>query len=159
MTSHIHIREDDLSSGDIRDLVRLHLKGMHANSPAEYVFALGIEGLKSPDVTFWSAWINGKLAGIGALKELDGKKGEVKSMRTHPSFLQQGVASALLKHIISIARARGMIHLSLETGTGPAFKAAVGLYCRYGFAFGAPFADYEENPFSQFLHLPLVKTA
>ena len=34
------IREEDLSSDMARDLVKLHLEGMHAHSPAESVFAL-----------------------------------------------------------------------------------------------------------------------
>lgn len=76
-------------------------------------------------------------------------------MRTHPDFLRQGAAAALLDHVIETARARGVGRLSLETGRGPAFEPALALYRRRGFADGGPFSDYVPNAFSQFLHLDL----
>ena len=149
------IREDDLSSTQTRDLLRLHLEGMHANSPPGSVFALDLSGLKAPDVTVWTVWKAGAIAGIGALKELGGQAGEIKSMRTHPGFLRSGVARALLEHIVGVARARGMKRLSLETGSGPAFEAALSLYRRRGFVDGEAFAHYQRSEFNQFLHLVL----
>jgi len=155
MTGAFDIREDDLSGDEIRGLVRLHLEGMYASSPPEHVFALGIDGLISPQITVWSAWSQNRIAGMGALKNLGEGRGELKSMRTHPSFIRQGVASALLLHIINVARVRGMTHLSLETGTGPAFEAAMALYQSFGFQPGEAFGEYEESAYSQFLHLSL----
>ena len=55
---------------------------MHALGPPESVHAFDADGLKSPDVTFWTVWDDGVLLGCGALKELDPTHGEVKSMRT-----------------------------------------------------------------------------
>ena len=149
------IREDDLSSTQTRDLLRLHLEGMHANSPPGSVFALDLSGLKAPDVTVWTVWKGDAIAGIGALKELGGQAGEIKSMRTHPGFLRSGVARALLEHIVGVARARGMKRLSLETGSGPAFEPALSLYRRRGFVDGEAFAHYQRSEFNQFLHLVL----
>ena len=151
----MEIREDDLSSDKVRDLLRLHLDGMHSNSPPGSVFALDLSGLKAAEVTVWTAWIGDAVVGIGALKDLGDGTGEIKSMRTHPAFLRRGVASALLEHIIDVARARGMARLSLETGSGPAFEPALALYRRRGFVDGEAFARYERSPFNQFLHLPL----
>jgi len=76
-------------------------------------------------------------------------------MRTHPKFLRRGIAAALLEHIIDSARAAGMVRLSLETGSGPAFEPALALYRRRGFVAGAPFAQYTRSEFNQFLHLQL----
>ena len=76
-------------------------------------------------------------------------------MRTHPAFLRRGVASALLEHIVCVARARKLTRLSLETGSGPAFEPALALYRRRGFVDGEPFARYERSAFNQFLHLAL----
>ena len=90
------IREDDLSSDEVRDLIRLHLEGMHEHSPHGGVFALDLSGLMATTVTVWTAWTVTKIAGVGALKDLGDRAGEVKSMRTHPEFLCRGVASALL---------------------------------------------------------------
>jgi putative acetyltransferase len=149
------IREDDLSGEAVRDLVALHLSGMHANSPPGHVFALDLSGLTAPEITFWSAWEGESIAGMGALKALGGGTGEVKSMRTHPDHLRKGVAAALLEQIIGAARARRYSRLSLETGRGPAFEPALALYRRRGFVNGGPFSDYVPSPYNQLLHLTL----
>ena len=153
--SSFEIREDDLSSQATLDLLRLHLEGMHATSPPGSVFALDLSGLRAPGVTVWTVWIGDAVAGIGALKDLGDRAAEIKSMRTHPDLLRQGVAAALLEHIIGVARARGIMQLSLETGSGPAFEPALALYHRRGFVNGEAFADYRRSAFNQFLHLVL----
>jgi putative acetyltransferase len=149
------IRADDLSSATTRDLLRLHLESMHAHSPPGSVFALDMTGLTAPGVTVWTVWSGGKIAGMGALKHLGDRAGELKSMRTHPDFLRRGVASALLEHMIEVARARGLARLSLETGSGPYFEPALSLYRRRGFVDGEAFGDYQRSAFNQFLHLAL----
>lgn len=151
----MQIRQDDLSSAQTQDLLRLHLAGMHETSPPGHVFALDLSGLKAPGVTVWSAWDGESIAGIGALKVLDDQSGEVKSMRTHPAFLRRGVGAAILDQIIAAAKAQGLSRLSLETGSGEAFEPALALYRRRGFAGGGAFSDYEPSPFNQFLHLDL----
>jgi putative acetyltransferase len=149
------IREDDLSGEPTRALLALHLSGMHENSPPDSVFALGLTGLSTPDITVWSAWEGDIIVGIGALKRIDEGQGEVKSMRTHPRHLRQGVAAAILEQIITAARANGLSRLSLETGSGPPFEPALALYRKRGFANGATFGGYEASAFNQFLHFAL----
>lgn len=150
------IAEDDLSGEATRALLRLHLAGMQANSPPGSVFALDLSGLRAPGVTVWSVRRGDRVVGIGALKALgDGASGEVKSMRTHPDHLRQGVAQRLLDHMIGVARRRGWRRLSLETGSGEAFEPALALYRRRGFVDGEAFADYTPSAFNQFLHLAL----
>ncbi|GGA50896.1 GNAT family N-acetyltransferase [Dyella nitratireducens] len=149
------IRVDDLSSASTQALLHLHLAGMHSNSPPGQVFALDLSGLTSPNVTVWSVWNGDDICGIGALKQLDASSGEIKSMRTHPDYLRRGVAAALLEHIIDEARVRGLHRLCLETGSGPAFEAALSLYRRRGFVNGEAFSDYQKSDFNQFLHLAL----
>jgi len=151
----IDIREDDLSGAQTRALLALHLAGMHAHSPPGTVHALDLSGLKTPDVTVWTAWRGGTIAGMGALKSLGGAHGEIKSMRTHPDHLRQGVAAALLDHIIAEACARGWRRLSLETGSGPAFEASLALYRKRGFVSCEAFCSYASTGFNQFLHLDL----
>jgi len=153
--SSFEIREDDLSSQATLDLLRLHLEGMHATSPPGSVFALDLSGLRASRVNVWTAWIGDAVAGIGALKDLGDGTGEIKSMRTHPDFVRRGVGSAILEHIIGVARTHGMTRLSLETGSGPAFEPALALYRRRGFVDGEAFADYRRSAFNQFLHLVL----
>ena len=128
---------------------------MLETSPPEYCFALDLQGLKAPDVTVWSVWSASEVVGVGALKDHGGGHGELKSMRTDPRFVRQGVATALLAHILAEARGRGLRRLSLETGVGPAFEAALALYLKHGFQEGPPFADYRPSPFNRFLHRAL----
>jgi len=149
------IGKDDLSGEATRALLALHLDGMQENSPPDHVFALDLSALQAPNITVWSVWDGDILLGIGALKELEHGTGELKSMRTDPHHLRKGVAAALLEHIIGEARRRGLWRLSLETGTGPAFGAALALYRKRGFIDGEAFAHYERSDFNQFLHLAL----
>lgn len=137
------------------DLLRVHLAGMHANSPAGNVFALDLSGLKAPEISLYTAWDGETLLGMGALKALGDGTGEIKSMRTYEAHVRKGVAARLLAHIISEARGRGYHLLSLETGSGPAFDPALTLYRRNGFVEGAAFGDYEKSDFNQFFHLDL----
>lgn len=152
------IRLDDLTGEATIALLRLHLAGMHEHSPPGHVHALDITGLTAPDVSFWSVWHGPRIAGIGALRVIDEYRGEIKSMRTHPDFLRQGVGVLLVRHIIAVARARGLTILSLETGSGPAFEPALALYRAHGFVNGEAFGGYRASPFNQFLHLVLDQT-
>jgi hypothetical protein len=67
---------DNLSSTEVQELIAEHLRGMHENSPPCHVHALAIEGLRQPDITFWSVWDDHTLCGCGALKEIDGSTGK-----------------------------------------------------------------------------------
>lgn len=151
----LSLRIDDLSGEPTRALLALHLAGMHANSPADHVRALDLTGLRTPNVTVWTAWRGESIAGIGALKDHGDGTGELKSMRTHPDHLRTGVGAAMLEHILGVASDRGYRRVSLETGSGPAFDPALVLYRKRGFVDGEAFADYERSDFNQFLHLAL----
>ena len=145
------MRVDDLSGQEIRALIARHLGGMHENSPPESVHALGVEALKKPDVTFWSAWVGEELAGCGALKRLDATRGEIKSMRVADGFLGKGIGRAVLEHIVAEAGRMGLGSLWLETGSTDAFRPALGLYSSAGFKRCGPFGDYVDDPFSVFM--------
>ncbi|MBC2670011.1 GNAT family N-acetyltransferase [Novosphingobium piscinae] len=149
------IREDDLTDPQTLELLRLHREGMLGGTPAEHAYVLDLGGLRQPGITVWTAWRDGRALGIAALKQFDATSGEIKSMRTHPAHLRQGVAARLLDHVIATARARGLRQLMLETGTAPSFDPALALYRRHGFRTGPVFADYQESPYNQFLHLAL----
>ena len=124
---------------------------MHQYSPPESVHALDLEALRHPSITFWTAWEGDDLLGCGALKQLDGTHAELKSMRTATAHLRKGVARAVLQHILSAARTRGVQRISLETGTPTPFEAAQALYANEGFVLCGPFADYVPDPYSLFM--------
>jgi putative acetyltransferase len=147
------IRNDDLTGAEIAALLTEHLAFMRAHSPPCSVHALDLERLRQPDITFWSAWEGSALLGCVALKELDARHGELKSMRTASPHLRKGVASSLLRHVIATAKERSYARLSLETGSTEPFYPALALYQRFGFTACGPFADYREDPFSRFFTL------
>ncbi|MBV8469690.1 MAG: GNAT family N-acetyltransferase [Burkholderiaceae bacterium] len=151
----MHIELDDLSRPEIHALLEEHLRNMYELSPPECVFALDLDRLRQPDISFWSVWEGPQLLGCGALKELDGKHGEIKSMRTPKSTRRQGAGRAVLAHIIATARSRGYERLSLETGSVEAFRPAWQLYASAGFVECGPFGDYAADPFSKFMTLQL----
>jgi putative acetyltransferase len=147
----LQIREDDLTGKEIADFLGEHLEDMHETSPPESVHALDLDGLRAPEITFWSAWDGAELLGCGALKELDPRSGEIKSMRTARTHRRRRVGSTMLEHIIKEARRRAYHRLNLETGSQPEFDPARALYARYGFEYRGPFADYTDDPNSVFM--------
>ena len=151
----MEIRLGDFGDAQVLDLLATHVAGMHEHSPPGTCHVLDLSGLQTPDISFWTAWRGDLLLGCGALKGLGPRHGELKSMRTAAAHLRQGVAATLLDHLLSVARQRGYTRVSLETGTGDAFEAALALYQRRGFRIGDVFADYQSTPFNQFLHLDL----
>lgn len=153
------IREDDLTGPEIVRFLRDHLDYMYAVTPAESVHAFDLERLRAPGVTFWSAWADGELLGCGALHELDPANGEIKSMRTAPAHRGKGIGSRILEHLIAVARQRGYARLLLETGAMPEFTPARALYCRFGFEYRGPFADYREDPNSVYMEKRLQEKA
>ena len=151
----VTIRHDDLTGTEVVGLLQQHLTEMGSQSPAESVHALDVTGLRGPDVTFWSAWSGDRLAGCGALKQLDAGHAEIKSMRTADDFRGQGIGTVVLAHLLDAARGRGYSRVSLETGSNEPFAPARRLYARHGFVECEPFADYVLDPWSVFMTLEL----
>lgn len=155
----MRIAIDDLRHAAVQDLIREHLASMYANSPPESVHALDLDQLRAPDVTFWCAWDGEQVLGCGALKELDARHGEIKSMRTPDALRRRGAGRALLTHIVDVARQRGYDRLSLETGSIDEFIPARKLYESFGFTYCGPFAGYCEDRYSSFMTLKLDAVA
>lgn len=151
----MNIRIDDLNGKEVIGLLSEHLKDMYLTSPPESVHALDLDGLKKPNIIFWTIWQDEKLAGCGALKELTPTTAEIKSMRTAHPFRRQGVGAKLLTHIIAHARQQHYQTLYLETGPMEYFAAARKLYEHFGFKPCGPFANYTDDPNSVFMMLRL----
>jgi putative acetyltransferase len=147
----LQIRQDDLTGRKVADLLKEHLENVKEITPPESVHALDLKSLRSPDITFWTAWENDELLGCGALKELDSRSGEIKSMRTAQAYRRRGVASKILEHIIKEAQRRGYNCLNLETGALTEFAPARALYALYGFEYRSHFAEYIDDPNSVFM--------
>jgi len=145
----------DLTDKRIVDLLETHVTTALAQSPRESCHAFDVSGLQREAVSFWAAWHGDDLLGVGALMDLGGGHGEVKSMHTAQSARGRGVGSAMVRHIVATARERGYRRLSLETGSMDYFAPARALYARHGFAECGPFEGYRLDPNSVFLTLAL----
>lgn len=145
------IEVDDPGAEDVQVVLARHLARARETTPPEGVFALPVEGLLDPAITFFSARRDGIVVGIGALKELDAKHGELKSMHTLEEERGKGIGRAIVDHLLAEARRRGYTRVSLETGSMDAFVPARALYASVGFEPCGPFGDYPDGPTSAFM--------
>jgi len=148
--SETAISVDDPRKPEVRALLERHLAFCLSETPPEHSFALDVNRLLDPAVTFVSYRDGGTVLGVAAIKELDAASGEVKSMHTAAAARGRGVGRALLSHLLEVARARGYQQVFLETGTTPGFAAARALYESAGFTPTGPFGGYpqtEDNTF------------
>ena len=125
-----------------------HLAFTRAVTPDGGVFALDLEALGQPDVTFLCARADGRLLGVAAIKELDDHTVELKSMHTIAEARGNGVGRALVIHALELARDRGYRRVSLETGNFDAFAPARSLYQSCGFTPCELYGHYRQSPTS-----------
>lgn len=151
----IRIVQGDFADRRVVDLLHIHLTTARSETAPGSAHALDLSQLQSPDICFWTIWEEQTLLGFGALKQLSADHGEVKSMHTAQAMRRRGAGSAMLRHIIDVARARGMSRLSLETGAAEYFAPAQTLYKSHGFVECPPFGDYVLDSNSIFMSLDL----
>lgn len=91
--------------------------------------------LSNADVYVFGAFVDGTLAGtltLTTLHLLSGIRSRIEDVVVDHAYRRQGIAAALVKHALQIARARGAITLDLTTE--PSRVAANSLYRDVGFA-------------------------
>jgi putative acetyltransferase len=132
-------------------MLKFHFDTNIAVTPPGSAHVFDVSRLKAPDISFWSGWEGDVLMGTGALKRMDARNGEVKSMHTLLSARRKGVGQAMLDHIMQEARGLGLKTLWLETGSFDFFAPARALYARNGFAECEPFAGYKPDVNSTFM--------
>lgn len=138
----IDISIEDPTGEDVVALLERHLAFAREVTPAGGVFALDLDAVRAPSLTFFCARSDGMLVGVAALQELDAEHGEIKSMHTAAEARGRGVGRALVTHLIDVARSRGYRRVSLETGNFDAFDPARRLYARCGFEPCEPHGAY-----------------
>lgn len=150
------IEAADPGHPDAAALIAAHLAHSWATTPETSIHTLKADDLRGPGMTFWLLRDEtGAALGCGALKELGGGQGEVKSIHTAEAARGRGVGGKIVSHIITEARVRAYSGLFLETGSMEAFAASRALYARHGFVPCPPFGDYVTDPNSAFMHLAL----
>jgi putative acetyltransferase len=153
--SETAISVDDPRRPEVRALLERHLGFCLSETPPEHSFALDVDGLLDQRVTFVSCQDGDTVLGVAAIKELDARHAEIKSMHTAAEARGRGVGRALLSYLLDTARTRGYRLVSLETGTTPGFAAARALYESAGFTPTGPFGGYPETGDNTFYSLAL----
>lgn len=151
------ISRADFDEPALADFLQSHLDGLAPTAPAGSRHALDLSALTRPSVRMWVGHLDGVLVVSGALAALEGDRPaeEVKSMRTAPAARGRGLARAMVGHLMTDARSRGVDRLWLETGSMDFFRPARSLYRSVGFTECAPFGSYVADPNSTFMTLAL----
>ena len=149
------IAQADLDDPEVLDLLRTHDRLARAETAIGSAHALDEVALRGAHIELWTIRDGGFLVGLRALERLSPEQGEIKSMPTVASVRPSGVGSAMLAHIVTVARAHGMTRLSPETGSWDYFLPARALYRRHGFIECGPFGTYVPDANSIFLSLNL----
>ena len=147
----LRIEKGGLDNEQVIAMLRFHFDTNISVTPRGSAHVFDLSRLKEPDLSFYSAWDGDTLAGVGALKRMSARDGEVKSMHTLKTARRMGVGAAMVSHLISEARAMGLSRLYLETGSFDYFAPARALYERHGFAECPPFEGYKPDPNSTFM--------
>jgi len=145
------IAVDDPRKPDIVALLQRHLSFAHEVTPPEDVHALDLDGLLDPAVSFLSLREGDRLLGIGAIMDLGAGHMELKSIHTAETARGRGVGRAIVDRLLEVARERGAIRVSLETGSMEAFAPSRALYAAVGFVECEPFGDYSPSRASTFM--------
>jgi putative acetyltransferase len=140
-----------LDDAQVIAMLKFHFDTNISVTPPGSAHVFDLSRLKSPDISFWSAWEGDTLMGVGALKRMNARDGEIKSMHTLKTARRSGVGAAMLRHIMAEARNMGLARLFLETGSFDFFAPARALYARHGFTECAPFEGYKPDPNSTFM--------
>ena len=143
--------EGNFENSEVNQMLIKHFIELRSVSPKGSAHVLDIEGLKDSSIKFWSLWENQKLMGCGALKFLDKKHGEFKSIRVNDEFRKKGNGIIIIKHLIEEAKKLDIQKLSLETGSGIFFAPARKLFTKCGFKPCDPFAHYKDDPNSCYM--------
>ena len=149
--------EGNFDNPEVNELLIKHFIELRAASPEGSAHVLDIQGLQVPSIKFWSLWYGDKLMGCGALKFLNNKHGEFKSIRLHNNFRKKGNGINVVNHLIKEAKKLNIARLSIETGAGVFFKPARKLFKQCGFETCKPFAHYKVDINSVYLSRTLDK--
>ncbi len=127
--------EDDAT---IASIIRTVMPEFGADGPGFAIHDPEVNGMSNaysiPRAAYWVVEVTGKVVGgggIGPLQGSDGQTAELRKMYFLPEARGVGAGSALLRHLLEIARNFGFAHVYLETLTG--MDAAQRLYEHLGF--------------------------
>jgi len=113
-----------------------------------------VEVLSQENVHMMGAFVDGELAGIGAVKVFD-DYGEMKRLYVKPEFRGQGLGRMLMGEMENYLMNLGIRQAKLETGIYQ--YEAIALYRQLGYVDCPPFGDYGEDPYSVYMVKNILK--
>jgi putative acetyltransferase len=137
------------NQADVLELIEASDIYMNALYPPEGNFAVDVDTLGKPDITFVVARLHGKAAGCGAIKWYEDGTAELKRIFVSDNARGNGIGRRIMDQLQDLADEKRVERLYLETG--PLNVEAVKMYRALGFEECGPFADYPENPYSLFM--------
>ncbi len=147
----MHIKALDPLSAPAAHLLALSDAYMASLYPAESNHMESPSALALPNVLFLGAYLDGELAGCGAVKILhdDGSYGEIKRLYVLESFRGLGVSKQLMQALEQHLQQQQIPLARLETGISQ--PEALGLYEKSGYQYRTPFGSYQLDPLSVFM--------
>lgn len=101
-------------------------------------------GQSPPNGVFYLMTVAGRLAGMGGLRALNPRLGEVKRLYVRPEFRGMKLGEQMLERLLADAAAFGYERVCLDSG--PFMTSAHRLYERYGFTDRPPYDGVEVSP-------------
>jgi predicted GNAT family acetyltransferase len=142
--SEIMVMQDDILRPEVTSLINIHFAASNKTN-IKISRLLDLSALQQSNITIFTARnASNDLMGCTALKQISPTCGEIKSMRTAAGHQRKGVAGALIKHILEVAKVRGYTVVRLETGVSEVYAPARALYKKFGFTASGPFEGYED---------------
>jgi putative acetyltransferase len=141
----------DLDAEDVRALIRASDAFYVDLYPAESTHLESYEDLKSPNVLFVGARIDGELAASGAAKIMhdDGDYAEIKRVFVYDEYRGRRLSLEIMEYLETALAEQGISVFRLETGIKQ--PEALGLYRRLGYIEREPFGAYRPDPLSVFM--------
>ena len=136
----------------VRQLLQESHALMTSLFPPDSCHFLDLDALNASHIHLFCAFGDDMALGTGAIA-IKPFGAEIKSMFTAQIARKQGIADAILQHLVTLARSMNLHDMYLETGTG--LDAAHRLYERHGFERCEPFGTYAEHCYSIFMHRSL----
>jgi len=144
----IDIRQVSPRMEEVRRLFKLLDSHNMSHCPPEVCNLIQPEELENIDSILLGIFCDEVLCGMGGLKYHQ-DYAEVTRMFVKKEFRGNGFSVQLLRKLESIAMAKNMTALKLETSNK--FKPAICLYNRYGFSLCEPFGEYIKKPYNTYM--------
>jgi putative acetyltransferase len=147
----MYIEALDPLSAPAAHLLTLSDAYMASLYPAESNHMESPSALALPNVLFLGAYLDGELAGCGAVKLMhdDGSYGEIKRVYVLEAYRGRGLSKQLMQALEAHLIEQQIPLARLETGISQ--PEALGLYEKLGYQYRAPFGSYLLDPLSVFM--------